>query len=96
MTPTEALAAAQAGATALKIFPAARLGAGYIKDVKAILPPHLPVLAVGGVGPDEFSDFVAHGVTGFGIGSDLWQAGRCQQDVASAAKALVAKWRAMQ
>ncbi|PLW75313.1 2-dehydro-3-deoxy-6-phosphogalactonate aldolase [Cohaesibacter celericrescens] len=95
MTPTEALAAAKAGATILKIFPAARLGAGYIKDIKAVLPPQLPVVAVGGVGPNEFEEFVAHGVVGFGIGSDLWKPGRTPQDVAASAKALVAKWEAI-
>ncbi len=35
LSPTEALAAAQAGATALKLFPAASLGTAYFKDIKA-------------------------------------------------------------
>ena len=35
---TEALAAAQAGATALKLFPAGSLGTAYFKDIKAVMP----------------------------------------------------------
>ena len=95
MTPTEALAAARHGATALKIFPASRLGAGYIKDVKAVLPPDLPVLGVGGIGPAAFADFIANGCAGFGIGSDLWKPGRPVKEVEKAAHDLVAAWRAL-
>lgn len=92
MTPSECLAAVKAGATLLKIFPASRLGPGYIKDVKAVLPPELRVLGVGGIGPDAFADYVAHGCAGFGIGSDLWKPGRPAAEVAAAARTLVAAW----
>ena len=34
MTPTEAFAAMEAGADALKLFPAAALGPSYVKDIK--------------------------------------------------------------
>ncbi|HVK90612.1 MAG TPA: 2-dehydro-3-deoxy-6-phosphogalactonate aldolase, partial [Mycoplana sp.] len=48
-TPTEALAAAGAGATGLKFFPASVLGPAGIKAIRAVLPPELEIAAVGGV-----------------------------------------------
>nr|WP_321481766.1 2-dehydro-3-deoxy-6-phosphogalactonate aldolase [uncultured Cohaesibacter sp.] len=96
LTPTEALLATRSGATILKIFPAARLGGQYIKDVKVVLPPDMRVLVVGGVGPADFEEYVAAGAAGFGIGSDLWKVGRSDDDVRSAARALVSQWKGMQ
>ncbi|MBF4954162.1 2-dehydro-3-deoxy-6-phosphogalactonate aldolase, partial [Cronobacter sakazakii] len=48
-TATEAFNAIEAGAQALKIFPSAAFGPDYIKALKAVLPPEIPVFAVGGV-----------------------------------------------
>ncbi len=93
LTPTECLAAARAGASMLKIFPASRVGPGYIKDVRAVLPPDLPVLGVGGIGPAAFADYRAAGCAGLGIGGDLWKQGRPAAEVADAARRLVAAWR---
>lgn len=93
LTPSEALTAARAGATMLKIFPASRFGPGYIKDVRAVLPPDLRVLGVGGIGPDAFADYRRAGCAGFGIGGELWKPGRSAAEVSEAARQLVAAWR---
>lgn len=93
MTPSEALAAAKAGATALKLFPAARLGTGYFKDINAILPKGLPVLAVGGIDQGNMGEWYAHGVAGFGFGSNLYKPGRTAAEVGEVATALVEEWR---
>ncbi|WP_106418366.1 2-dehydro-3-deoxy-6-phosphogalactonate aldolase [Salinicola tamaricis] len=93
MTPTEALAAAKAGATALKLFPAARLGTAYFKDIRAILPKGLPVLAVGGIEQSNMAEWHAHGVAGFGFGSNLYKPGRHAAEVGEIARALVAEWQ---
>lgn len=93
MTPTEALAAAKAGATALKLFPAARLGTGYFKDIKAILPVGLPVLAVGGIELDNMAEWHAAGIGGFGYGSNLYKPGRAAEEVGTIAAQLVAEWQ---
>ncbi|WP_319412527.1 2-dehydro-3-deoxy-6-phosphogalactonate aldolase [uncultured Cohaesibacter sp.] len=95
MTPTEALLACRSGATVLKLFPAARLGGQYIKDIKVVLPPDMRLLAVGGVGPDEFETYLSAGAAGFGIGSDLWKPGRSDEEVRRAARALVDRWKAL-
>ena len=54
LTPSEAVEAFNAGASVVKIFPAGALGPGYIKAIKAPLS-HIPLLAVGGIGPDNDS-----------------------------------------
>ncbi|WP_110667728.1 2-dehydro-3-deoxy-6-phosphogalactonate aldolase [Salinicola halophilus] len=93
MTPSEALAAAKAGATALKLFPAARLGTGYFKDISAILPKGLPVLAVGGIDESNMSEWHAHGIAGFGFGSNLYKPGRSADEVGAVARGLIAEWQ---
>ncbi len=75
MTATEAFSAWRAGADALKLFPASQVGVAGFKAYKAVLPPELPVYAVGGVGAADFSEWIAAGITGFGIGSELYRAG---------------------
>ncbi|MCS4504817.1 2-dehydro-3-deoxy-6-phosphogalactonate aldolase [Arhodomonas aquaeolei] len=93
MTPTEALLAARHGASALKLFPAARLGPGYLRDVRAVLPPALPVLVVGGVNAHNLADFHAAGAAGYGIGGDVYRAGRPAVEVGAAARDIVAEYR---
>ncbi len=92
MTPSEAFAALAAGATAVKIFPAARLGAAYVRNLKAVLPKATKVVAVGGVGLAEMAAFHAAGCDGFGFGGNLYAPGRPAADVGAAARDLVAEW----
>lgn len=75
MSPTEALAAADEGATALKIFPAATLGASYLRELGAILPPAIPRLAVGGINGANARSFLREGAVGVGIGTALYRVG---------------------
>lgn len=69
-TPTEMVAAYEAGASFVKLFPAESLGLSYIKAVMAPLS-HLPILAVGGVNEINLKEFLAAGVAGVGIGSNI-------------------------
>ncbi|WP_338802951.1 2-dehydro-3-deoxy-6-phosphogalactonate aldolase [Xenorhabdus griffiniae] len=75
-TATEAFTALEAGAQSLKIFPASAFGPNYIKALKAVLPPDIPVFAVGGVTPDNLSQWINAGCIGAGLGSDLYRAGQ--------------------
>lgn len=87
-TPTEAFAALAAGARHLKFFPAA----GHEGDIAAlctVLPKHVAVLAVGGVGPANIPALREAGCTGFGIGSDLYKPGRPAEEVGARARALI-------
>ncbi len=70
MTPSEILEAYNAGADAVKVFPASALGAGYIKAVRAPLS-HIPLMAVGGVNEKNAADFMKAGCVGLGVGGNL-------------------------
>lgn len=70
LTPTEIVQAWRWGADFVKIFPSSGLGAGYIKAVTAPLS-HIPVLAVGGVTPENLGEFMKAGACGAGIGGNL-------------------------
>ena len=70
MTPTEILEAYNAGADAVKVFPASALGVGYIKAVRAPLS-HIPLMAVGGVNEKNAADFMKAGCVGLGVGGNL-------------------------
>lgn len=75
-TATEAFTALDAGAQWLKIFPSSSFGPDYIRALKAVLPPEVPVLAVGGVTPENLDCWVQAGCAGAGLGSDLYRAGQ--------------------
>ena len=69
-TPTEILEAYNAGADAVKVFPAGSLGPGYIKAVKAPLS-HVPLMAVGGINDKNAGEFIRAGCVGVGVGGNL-------------------------
>ena len=70
-TPTEIFFAWQAGATAVKIFPAATGGLAHIKAVKEPLEM-IPLLPVGGVTSENIAEFMDIGVYGVGMGGHLF------------------------
>ncbi|HGL3855298.1 TPA: 2-dehydro-3-deoxy-6-phosphogalactonate aldolase [Klebsiella aerogenes] len=75
-TASEAFSALDAGAQWLKIFPSSAFGPDYIRALKAVLPPEVPVLAVGGVTPENLHSWRHAGCAGAGLGSDLYRAGQ--------------------
>lgn len=91
-TATECFAAIRAGADGLKLFPASKLGADGLAALVAVLPPDLPLFAVGGVGAGDFARWRQAGASGFGIGSALYRPGDTAAEVAPRAAALVAAW----
>lgn len=93
-TPTEAFAAIDAGADALKLFPAETAGPATLKAIKAVLPPTVPVFPVGGVEPGNLAAWRAAGANGFGLGSALYKPGQTAAQVGAAAQAFVAAWKA--
>ncbi|NIY49575.1 2-dehydro-3-deoxy-6-phosphogalactonate aldolase [Cedecea colo] len=75
-TASEAFTALEAGAQWLKIFPSSAFGPAYISALKAVLPSSVPVLAVGGVTPENLGEYLRAGCAGAGLGSDLYRAGQ--------------------
>lgn len=92
-TASEAFSALDAGAQALKIFPSSAFGPDYIKALKAVLPPEVPVFAVGGVTPENLAQWINAGCVGAGLGSDLYRAGQPVERTAQQAAAFVKAYR---
>ncbi len=70
LTPTEIIDAYSFGADFVKVFPVGKSGCEYIKAIKAPLS-HIPMLAVGGVDLNNLGEYLAAGVNGVGIGSNI-------------------------
>jgi len=69
-SPTEILAAHDAGADIVKVFPATSLGPQFIKDVRAPLP-QVKLMPTGGVSLDNAGDWIRAGAVAVGLGSAL-------------------------
>ena len=93
-TPSDCFRAIKAGATGLKFFPAEVLGSRGIKAIKAVLPPELPIYAVGGANPDNFNEYFDVGCTGFGLGTYIYKPGMTAANVAERAATAVAAYDA--
>ncbi|HBP5565812.1 TPA: 2-dehydro-3-deoxy-6-phosphogalactonate aldolase [Pseudomonas aeruginosa] len=91
-TPSEALLALQAGADALKLFPAGAITPDGLKAWRAVLPGDLPVLPVGGITPGSMATWLDAGAQGFCIGTALYAPGLEVAAVASRALAFAQAW----
>lgn len=89
-TPSEAFAALEAGATALKLFPAEGANPAALKAIRAVLPAGVRVLPVGGITPGSMAPWVEAGAAGFGIGSALYSPGVGRDEIARRARTFVA------
>ena len=89
-TPSEAFAAVRAGATALKLFPAEATSPTVLKAQLAVLPKDVPVLAVGGVKPDNMRPWLEAGAAGFGLGGGLYKPRQTPAETLEKARAYVA------
>jgi 2-dehydro-3-deoxyphosphogluconate aldolase/(4S)-4-hydroxy-2-oxoglutarate aldolase len=88
-TPTEAVAARQAGCELLKFFPAAALGAGYLKLIRDPLDD-VKFMATGGVDRDNRAQFFQAGAIAVGLGSSLVGKGDTPPaDIAERARAVI-------
>ena len=92
-TPSEAFVALKAGAQSLKLFPSTSFGPAYVKAIRAVLPKDLPLLAVGGVTPDNLGAFLDAGCIGAGLGSDLYKPGQPASRTRQQADAFIQAYR---
>jgi len=92
LTPSECFTALRCGADGLKFFPSLVIGPKGVAAMLTVLPAGTDCYAVGGVGPENFADWRAAGITGFGIGSGIYQPGFTPRDVAARADKIVAAY----
>lgn len=93
-TATEAFTAVAAGATDLKLFPAATYGSRHLKALKSVLPKHVRVFPVGGIGAQDIAEWLASGADGFGFGSELFTPAYTLAQIETRAHALIEALRA--
>lgn len=94
-TASEAFDALDAGAQALKLFPATTYRPGHVKALRAVLPP-VPLFAVGGITPENLGEYLRAGCIGAGLGSDLYKPGQDAARTAAQARAIVDAYRTAQ
>jgi len=71
LTPTEVLAAWEAGADFVKIFPCGNLGGpSYIKALRGPLP-QVPLVPTGGVNLETAAEYLRAGAVALGVGGEL-------------------------
>ena len=88
-TPSEAFAAIEAGATALKLFPAEAASPAVLRAHLAVLPRDVPIIVVGGVKPDNMRQWREAGASGFGLGSGLYRPGQSAGETLDRARCYV-------
>ena len=93
-TATEAFMALNAGATELKLFPAATYGPRHLKALKSVLPKHARIYPVGGIGSQDIGEWLASGADGFGFGSELFTPAYTLAEIEKRAQALIEGLRA--
>lgn len=91
-TPSEAFAALDSGADALKLFPAEIAGLQTLKALRAVLPAAARVYPVGGVTPESVGAWLTAGASGFGLGSAVFKPGQSPEEVGRNAAAFVSAW----
>lgn len=89
-TPAEAFSLLNAGADALKLFPAEGGSPAMLKALRAVLPPGTMVLPVGGMDAGTMGAWREAGAAGFGIGSAIYRPGDSAGEVAAKAAVLLA------
>ena len=88
-TPAEAFALLDAGADALKLFPAEGANPAMLRALRAVLPADTMVLPVGGMDSATMPPWQAAGAAGFGIGSAIYKPGDTPEQIARKSRSLL-------
>src|ERR1700693_2715292 len=92
-TATEDFGAIHAGASHLKLFPAATYGPAPLKALRRFVPPQARLYPVGGVGAAQIPRWRQAGAAGYGFGSELFKPSYSTAEVQARASAIVAAYR---
>jgi 2-dehydro-3-deoxyphosphogalactonate aldolase len=88
-TATEAFTCLDAGADALKLFPAEVAGPAALSAMRAVLPRDTIVMPMGGIDALALAKWQQAGARGFGIGSAIYRPGDSPGTVQEKARTLV-------
>lgn len=95
-TCSECFQAIDAGADALKIFPASIPGPKGVKDLTAVLPKTIGLFAVGGVTSENLDEWMKCGIKGVGLGSNLYYPGVSPEEAGQKARKMVELMKKLQ
>lgn len=91
-TPTEAFAALDAGARAIKLFPSSMIGVDGMRAWASVLPPGVDLVPVGGIDATNLAGWARAGAAGAGVGTSLYRPGDAPSVVGARAAELVRIW----
>ena len=85
-TATEAVAAVNAGAEALRIFPADNFSTQALREFRTVLPEEMIYIPTGGITAHKVKSYMAAGAAGFGLGTSIYTPGATPDEVEQRAK----------
>lgn len=88
-TASEAFIAVEAGATILKLFPAATYGPKHLRALRDVLPAATKIYPVGGIGAADVAPWLEAGAAGFGFGSELFKPAYTLEEITARAARVV-------
>jgi 2-dehydro-3-deoxyphosphogalactonate aldolase len=88
-TATEAFSAVHAGARLLKLFPAITYRPEHLQALAAVLPSHVSVFPVGGIGASDIAVWLEAGAAGFGFGAELYKPSYSLTEIGNRAERLI-------
>ena len=95
-SPSEIFKAINAGADAIKLFPADLVPPIAVRAMRAVLPSETELFATGGIGANNMAAYLQAGANGFAIGSSLYKPGKSPAAIEADAKSIVAAFKRAQ
>ena len=89
-SPTEIFRAINAGADAIKLFPAEIIPPAAVQAMRAVIPPQIELFATGGIDANNMAAYLRSGINGFAIGSSLYKCGKSPAAIEADVKSIVA------
>ena len=96
VSPTEIFQAVNAGADAVKLFPAEIIPPVAVKAMRAALPPAIEMFPTGGIGASNMREYLQAGAAGFAVGSSLYKPGKALTAMETDVKSIVAAFKQAQ
>ena len=92
-SPTEVFRAINAGADAVKLFPAEMIPPVVVRALRAVLPPDIEIIATGGIDASNMEEYLRSGADGFAIGSSLYKLGKSTVAIESDVRSIMATFK---
>ena len=92
-SPTDVFRAINAGADAVKLFPAELLSPVAVRALRAVLPREIEIFPTGGIEAGNIKEYLQSGADGFAVGSSFYKPGKSLAAIESDVKSIVAAFK---